>query len=84
MTMVLFRMVKLASGVIFIDGKDISTLGLNTVRRALSIIPQVSYTHRRVVSSRMLTPMPFNESGSRDVYGFPARQPRPISRAQRD
>eukprot|EP01043_Picozoa_sp_COSAG02_P002929 COSAG02_NODE_69_length_42323_cov_23.507850_16_plen_77_part_00 len=41
MTMILFRMVTLASGVIKIDGKDISTLGLKTVRRALSIIPQV-------------------------------------------
>jgi ABC-type transport system involved in Fe-S cluster assembly fused permease/ATPase subunit len=39
--MILFRMVTLASGVIRIDGKDISTMGLKTVRRALSIIPQV-------------------------------------------
>lgn len=56
MTMVLFRMVKLASGVICIDGKDISTLGLKTVRRALSIIPQVRYAHRSVASSRMIIP----------------------------
>ena len=36
--------VKLASGMINIDGKDISQMGLYTVRRALSIIPQVRHS----------------------------------------
>ncbi|KAI9463347.1 ABC transporter [Lactarius psammicola] len=38
----LFRMVELVSGSINIDGVDISKLGLNDVRKAISIIPQDS------------------------------------------
>ncbi|KAI9467371.1 ABC transporter [Lactarius psammicola] len=38
----LFRMVELESGSISIDGVDISKLGLNDVRNAISIIPQDS------------------------------------------
>ncbi|KAI9461546.1 ABC transporter [Lactarius psammicola] len=38
----LFRMVELVSGSISIDGVDISKLGLNDVRKAISIIPQDS------------------------------------------
>ena len=38
----LFRIVELVSGSISIDGVDISTLGLNDVRKAISIIPQDS------------------------------------------
>jgi len=37
----LFRMVEPEGGVIRIDGVDISTLGLGTLRSAMSIIPQV-------------------------------------------
>ena len=37
----LFRMVEPSGGVIRIDGVDITTLGLNTLRSAMSIIPQV-------------------------------------------
>jgi len=38
----LFRIVELVSGSIKIDGVDISKLGLNDVRKAISIIPQES------------------------------------------
>ena len=38
----LFRIVELVSGSITIDGVDISKLGLNDVRKAVSIIPQDS------------------------------------------
>jgi len=37
----LFRMEKLEAGAIFIDGIDISTIPLRTLRSRLSIIPQV-------------------------------------------
>lgn len=37
----LFRMVEPEGGCIMIDGVDISTLGLTTLRSAMSIIPQV-------------------------------------------
>ena len=37
----LFRITELRHGSIVIDGQDISKLGLNTLRSALSIIPQV-------------------------------------------
>jgi hypothetical protein len=36
----LFRIVELLSGSISIDGVDISKIGLNDVRNAVSIIPQ--------------------------------------------
>ena len=36
----LFRIVELVSGSISIDGIDISKIGLNDVRNAISIIPQ--------------------------------------------
>ena len=38
----LFRIVELVSGSISIDGVDISKLGLDDVRKAISIIPQDS------------------------------------------
>ena len=38
----LYRMFNLESGRILLDGVDISTLSLNTLRRGLSVIPQVS------------------------------------------
>lgn len=38
--MALYRLVELSSGSVVIDGTDISTLGLNSLRSRLSIIPQ--------------------------------------------
>ena len=40
LTNALFRMVELESGNIAIDGHDIATVGLDTLRKALAIIPQ--------------------------------------------
>lgn len=40
LTLALFRMVELASGSIELDGRNIAELGLQTLRRALTIIPQ--------------------------------------------
>lgn len=36
----IYRIVELTSGSIWIDGVDISTIGLNTLRSGLAIIPQ--------------------------------------------
>ena len=43
LTLALFRLIEADDGVIQIDGKDISKMGLHDVRRGLSIIPQVPY-----------------------------------------
>ena len=40
LTLALFRIVELAAGSITLDGRDIAELGLQTLRRALTIIPQ--------------------------------------------
>lgn len=40
MTQALFRLVELQEGSVLIDGVDIASLGLDTLRKALSIIPQ--------------------------------------------
>ncbi|KAG6949858.1 hypothetical protein JG687_00014586 [Phytophthora cactorum] len=40
LTMALFRISKLASGRVLIDGVDVATIGLKTLREKLSIIPQ--------------------------------------------
>lgn len=40
LTLALFRIVELASGSIELDGRNIAELGLQTLRRALTIIPQ--------------------------------------------
>ena len=37
----LLRVVEASAGAIFIDGVDISTIGLHTLRKSVSIIPQV-------------------------------------------
>ena len=41
LTLSLFRMIEAAGGQIVIDGVDIAHLGLETLRKALTIIPQV-------------------------------------------
>lgn len=40
LTLALFRIVEAAGGKIFIDGQDISKLGLHSLRSKLTIIPQ--------------------------------------------
>ena len=40
---VFFRINEAASGVLAIDGQDISSLGLGTLRSRLTIIPQVDF-----------------------------------------
>ena len=42
LTLSLFRMIEAAGGQIVIDGVDIAHLGLETLRKALTIIPQVA------------------------------------------
>ena len=41
LTLSLFRMLEATSGVIFIDGVDISKIDLNVLRTNLTILPQV-------------------------------------------
>ena len=43
LTLALFRIIEAAEGAIYIDGIDISTLGLHTLRSRLTVIPQVRY-----------------------------------------
>jgi ABC-type multidrug transport system fused ATPase/permease subunit len=43
-----FRMVEPESGAVVIDGKDTKDMGLRTVRRGLSMIPQVQSISLRV------------------------------------
>ena len=42
MTLGLFRILEAASGAIYIDGQNISKIGLHDLRSKLTIIPQVS------------------------------------------
>jgi len=42
LTLSLFRIVEAAEGSILVDGVDISSIGLHTLRSRLTIIPQVT------------------------------------------
>ena len=46
LTVALFRLIEADGGVIQIDGRDISKIGLHDVRGRLSIIPQVRNGNR--------------------------------------
>jgi len=43
LTLALFRIIESADGKIAIDGIDISSLGLHSLRKKITIIPQVGY-----------------------------------------
>lgn len=52
---VIYRMVEVESGSICIDGVDIATVGLEQLRKGLSIIPQDAVSGTRMMLSRTLT-----------------------------
>lgn len=49
----LFRLVEVTSGKISVDGLDLSTLGLNNVRKAMSIIPQDAVLYQGTIRSNL-------------------------------
>ena len=55
----LYRLVELTSGLITIDGVDISKLGLTDLRRALAIIPQDPVCFFRLFSSHYISDIIF-------------------------
>ena len=42
MTMALFRLIEAAGGAIYVDGQDISKMGVHDIRSKVTIIPQVT------------------------------------------
>ena len=49
LTLKFLRINEAVSGVLAIDGQDISSLGLGTLRSRLTIIPQVDYVSHNVL-----------------------------------
>ena len=54
----LFRLVELDSGTLLIDGIDVSKLGLHTLRKAISYIPQSPFLLNGTIRENLA---PFNE-----------------------
>ena len=70
----LFRIIEASEGDILIDGINIATLGLETLRAALTIIPQVMY-----VCSIIMFMLSFHLApGSRPLLWDPTPKPGPI------
>ncbi|PRP88412.1 hypothetical protein PROFUN_03326 [Planoprotostelium fungivorum] len=61
----LFRIIELSGGSIVIDGEDISTLGLEDVRRRLAIIPQDPTLFTGTIRSNL---DPFSEHDDVDIW----------------
>jgi ABC-type multidrug transport system fused ATPase/permease subunit len=61
----LFRMVELESGIIIIDGKNIATLGLTTLRKGLSMIPQDPFMFSGTVRTNL---DPFAQYSDTDIW----------------
>lgn len=64
-TVALFRLAELLSGAITIDGIDIATLGLKTLREAISIIPQDPVLFSGTLRSNL---DPFEEHNDSDLH----------------
>ena len=62
-----FRINEAASGVLAIDGQDVSSLGLGTLRSRLTIIPQVDFLFHKWFDN--------NLSGSRALFRHLEAQP---------
>ncbi|XBW37942.1 hypothetical protein QEN19_003525 [Hanseniaspora menglaensis] len=61
----LFRLNKIESGSIFIDGVDISKIGLYNLRNKISIIPQESVLFKSTIRGNL---DPFNEHSDEDLW----------------
>jgi ABC-type multidrug transport system fused ATPase/permease subunit len=65
LTMSLFRIAELSSGMIVIDGEDISHLSLHTLRNAITIIPQAPVLFRGSLKSYL---DPFQEYSEEHIW----------------
>lgn len=63
----LLRLVNISAGTIRIDGVDITTVGLTTLRQAMAIIPQDPVLFSGTIRSNL---DPFNEHNDEEVSVF--------------